>query len=110
MINIIEEQEQEPKEIEQVKELIKTPIEECKAVICEEDHIKMAREFVLDVSSYTMVNPEKRMKFAKDLKDNKTMNDYVNNQALFKLFKSNNEHVRAGIVYSYLYIKNLNVL
>ncbi len=106
MINIIEE----PKEIEQDKELIKSPIEECKAVICEEDHIKMAREFVLDVSSYTMVNPEKRMKFAKDLKDNKTMNDYVNNQALFKLFKSNNEHVRAGIVYSYLYIKNLNCL
>ena len=104
MINIIEE----TKEIEQDKDLIKSPIEECKAVICEEDHIKMAREFVLDVSSYTMANPEKRMKFAKDLKDNKTMNDYVNNQALFKLFKSNNEHVRAGIVYSYLYIKNLN--
>ncbi len=48
-----------------------------------------------------MVNLEKCIKFSKDLKEHKTMNDYVNNQALFKLFKSNNEHVRAGIVYSY---------
>ena len=108
MINIIEE----PKEIEQDKaqELIKTPIEECKAVICEEDHIVHARHFILDVSSYTMVNPEKRIKFAQDLKNNKAMNDYINNQALFKLFKSNNEHVRAAIIYSHLYIKNLNQL
>ncbi len=93
--------------------------EDCKKIIpkyklietiTEEEHIKMAREFVIDLSSYTMVNQEKRVKFSKDLKENKTINDYVNNQALFKIFKSNNEHVRAGVVYSYLYIKNLNCL
>ncbi len=28
-------------------------------VITEEEHIKMAREFVIDLSSYTMVIPEK---------------------------------------------------
>ena len=79
-------------------------------VITEEEHIVMAREFVIDLSSYTMVNQEKRVKFSKDLKENKTINDFVNNQALFKIFKSNNEFVRAGVVYSYLYIKNLNCL
>ena len=96
-----EQDEEEPKKISKNK-LIET--------ITEEEHIKMAREFVIDLSSYTMVIPEKRVKFSKDLKENKTINDYVNNQALFKIFKSNNEHVRAGVVYSYLYIKNLNCL
>ena len=51
----------------------------------------MARHFILDMSSYTMPGEEKRKKFSKDLKENKSMNDFVNNQALFKIFKSNNE-------------------
>ena len=55
-------------------------------------------------------NEDKRKRFSKDLKDNKSMNDYIDNQALFKIFKSSNEHVKALTVYSYLYLKNCNTL
>ncbi len=39
-----------------------------------------------------------------------TINEYVDEQFYTKWLKSNNPHIRAGIVYSYLYIKNLNCL
>ena len=97
-----EENEEENEEIIPKNKLIET--------ITEQEHIVLARHFILDMSSYTMPGEDKRKRFSKDLKENKSMNEYINNQALFKIFKSNNEHIRAGVVYSYLYLKNYNTL
>ena len=99
-------------EKEQLKEdqVVQPKKKEILEVLSDEDHIKLAREFVIDLSSYTMFDNEKRKKFSKDLKENTTINEYVNNQALFKLLRTNNEHIKCLTVYSYLYLKNLNTL
>ncbi len=76
----------------------------------ETDYSKTIRHGIIDLSSYTMLNEEKRQRFSTDLKKDETINEYVDDQFYTKWLKSNNPHVRAGIVYSYLYIKNLNTL
>ena len=57
-----------------------------------------------------MINPDKRIRFSNALKENKTMNEYVDQQLYVKFLKTNNPHVKAGIIYSYLYINELNKL
>ncbi len=74
------------------------------------DYSKTLREGILDFSSFTMIQPEKRVNFAKDLKQSKVLNDYIDNELYTKYLKTHNPHIRASIVYSYLYMKNYNVL
>ena len=76
----------------------------------ETDYSKTIREGVLELSSYTMLDNEKRKRFSQDLKKGETLNEYIDDQFYCKWLKTNNPHYRAGIIYSYLYIKNLNTL
>ena len=74
------------------------------------DYSKTIREGIIDLSSYTMVNPDKRKSFSESLRKDETINDYVDEQFYIKWLKTNNPHFKAGVVYSYLYIKELNKL
>lgn len=74
------------------------------------DYSKTIREGILDISSYTMPHPEKQKRFSKDLKDNETLNTYIDEQLYLRFFRTNNPHIRSAVIYSYLYMKNLNTL
>ena len=94
---------------EQIKETNETTIETIKKNT-DVDYSKTIREGVLELSSYTMLDNEKRKKFAIDLKKDETLNEYIDEQCYTKWLKTNNPHFKAGIIYSYLYLKNYQTL
>ena len=66
---------------------------------------------VFDLASYSMFDVTKRKPFAEELKKNDELVGYVDSQLYSKYFGScQNPHIRAGVIYSYLYIKQLNSL
>ena len=76
----------------------------------ETDYSKTIRHGIIDFSSYAMIDPAKRKTFGEALKADATINEYVDEQLYTKWLKTNNPHFKAGIVYSYLYLKELNKL
>ena len=106
LINTIKEQEEEEEEEEKQTKTTVAVIKNDK----ETDYSKTIRHGIIHLSSYSMLNEDKRKKFEDELKNDETINNYVDEQFYTKWMKTNNPHVKAGIVYSYLYIKNLNTL
>ena len=106
LINTIKEQEEEEEEEEKQTKTTVAVIKNDK----ETDYSKTIRHGIIHLSSYSMLNEDKRKKFEDELKNDETINNYVDEQFYTKWLKTNNPHVKAGIVYSYLYIKNLNTL
>ena len=97
-----EEDEEEPKQTKTTIAVVKNDKET--------DYSQTIRHGVIHLSSFSMLNEDKRKRFEEDLKKDETINNYVDDQFYTKWLKTNNPHVKAGIVYSYLYIKNLNTL
>ena len=99
-INIIEEKEtQEPDEEDE--DIVSETVNDFRTAI---------NDVALEVLSYGMLDPTKRKPFAMELKKNKICKDYVDNQLYLKFLQTNNPHIKFGIVYSYLYIKQINSL
>ncbi len=98
-INIIEEKEtQEP---EENKDIVSETVNDFRTAI---------NDVALEVLSYGMLDPTKRKPFAMELKKNKICQEYVDSQLYLKFLQTNNPHIKFSIVYSYLYIKQINSL
>ncbi len=100
---------EEQQEIEEDEKTTKTTVATIKKDK-EVDYSKTIRHGIIDLSSYTMIGEEKRKRFSNDLLKDETINEFVDDQFYTKFLKSNNPYIRAGIVYSYLYLKNYNTL
>ncbi len=100
-VNKIIEEEVDDEEVDDEEDVVETQVDNFR------DAIKTVS---MEVASYTMIDPVKRKKFADELKKNKVCNSYVDEQLYLKFLKTDNPHIKAGIVYSYLYIKTLNGL
>ena len=95
-IEIVEEEEED--EEEQIVE--KT----------QEDFRVAIRDVASEVLSYSMIEPTKRKEFSDEIKKNKTCQEYIDEQLYLKYLQTQNQHIKFGIVFSYLYIKTLNHL
>jgi len=71
----------------------------------ESDFVESIKDVSYEVMTLPMIHGKKQ-KFKSDLKANKTINKYLDDQLNIQLLRSVNKHVRFGVVYSYLYWKN----
>jgi len=63
------------------------------------------KDIAYEVMSFPMISA-KRTPFKEDLRQNKVIGSYINTQINSNLLHATNQHVKFGVVYSYLYYKN----
>ena len=71
----------------------------------EADFVDSIKDIAYEVLTAPMATT-KKPQFKQDLKENKMIDKYLNDQLNVNLLKSCNDHVKFGVVYSYLYYKN----
>jgi hypothetical protein len=63
------------------------------------------KEVVMDVLAMPHTDPRRQKMFAHLLKNSNTVNSYVNDNVVFRLFNKANDHVKVGAVYATNYLK-----
>jgi hypothetical protein len=63
------------------------------------------KEVVMDVLAMPHTDPRRQKMFAHLLKNSNTVNSYVNDNVVFRLFNKANDHVKFGAVYATNYLK-----
>lgn len=71
----------------------------------EKDFADNVKDVAYEILSAPMVQTKKNA-FKEDLKQNKTIDHYLDHQLQTQLIKSCNHHIKFGVVYSYLFYKN----
>lgn len=71
-------------------------------------HIDTLKDGVYEVAALPMTHPIKRVNFKNKLKSDEFLSSYIDKNCINKLSRVLNEHMKAGLIYSYHYIKTFN--
>ena len=78
--------------------------EELEQLMNNEEIVEVKNEFV-NVLALPHTNPVKRQIFANKLQQSTTINNYVNNNILLRMFNKANENLKFGVVYGMKYVQ-----
>lgn len=76
--------------------------------LLEDDETKEIRNEIIDVMAMAHTHPDKHKIFKHKLNHSKTVNDYVNDNVLFRFFNRANGHFKFGTIYAIKYLQTHN--
>lgn len=92
------------KAVEMDKYIEEVKAEEVHDILKEEEVQDVKNEFI-NVLAMPHSNPVKRRIFANKLQESTTINNYVNNNVLLRIFNKANENIKFGLVYGMKYLQ-----
>ena len=76
--------------------------------LLQDDETKEIRNEIIDVMAMTHTHPDKHKLFKHKLNNSKTVNDYVNDNVLFRFFNRANGHIKFSTIYAIKYLQTHN--
>jgi hypothetical protein len=93
----------------EINEFLEEKKEEQIEKMLEEPEVIEIKNEIINVMALPHTQAERRIIFQNLLRESKTVNNYVDDNVLFKMFNRANQNIKFGVVYSLKYLQTFNI-